>query len=57
MKRWTNCNSEKTQRLMHVNIITLLSNFDLPPPKFRLLDVLDTEVTAALGVLLLLVPR
>lgn len=35
---------------------TLFSNFNFSSSKLRLFDVLDTEVTASLGILLLLVP-
>lgn len=35
---------------------TLLSNFNFSSSKLRLFDVLDAEVAAAFGVLLLLVP-
>lgn len=43
-------------RLLHLLCLTLFCDLNLTPTEFSLFDVLDTEVTAALGVDLCFVP-
>lgn len=54
-RRKSSATSPERGRAEGTRRFTLLSDFDLSTPKFCLFDVFHTEITAALGVLLLLV--